>query len=150
MGRRYVEEARGRLELVRLARDRRLWATVAREAQEAVELLLKGALRLVAVEPARTHDVGDRIRRESGRFPPWFSAEVDHLAAISTEMAGDRGVAFCGDERQELGPQELFDEADAARALDQLEYVAGLVGQLLDRMAGNDAATPSSSDDGAD
>ena len=53
MGRRYVEEAAGRVELVRLATDRGLWATVVREAQEAVELFLKGALRLVAIEPAR-------------------------------------------------------------------------------------------------
>ena len=139
MGRRYVEEARGRLELVRLARDRRLWATVVREAQEAVELLLKGALRLVAVEPTRTHDVADLLRRESGRFPPWFSAQVDHLASISTEMAGGRGIAFYGDERQELGPQELFSEADGARALDQLEYVAGVVGGLLDAVDGGQA-----------
>ena len=138
MGRRYVEEARGRLELVRLARDRGLWATVVREAQEAVELLLKGALRLVAVEPARTHDVANLRRRESGRFPPWFTAQVDHLASISTEMAGERGIAFYGDERQDLGPQELFSEADASRALDQLEYVADTVGRLLAAVSGGE------------
>ena len=80
-------------------------ATVVRKAQEAVELLLKGALRLAAVEPARTHDVTDLLRRESGRFPSWFGEPVNHLAAISTEMAGDRGIAFYGDERHELGPQ---------------------------------------------
>lgn len=148
MGRRYVEEARGRLELVRLARDRRLWATVVREAQEAVELLLKGALRLVAVEPARTHDVADLLRRESRRFPPWFSAQIDYLASISTEMAGDRGIAFYGDERQDLGPQELFAEEDGARALDQLEYVAGVVGELLDTANGGEAPRVPPSPDG--
>ena len=52
MGRRYIEEARGRVELVRFAWERGLWATVVREAQESVELSLKGALRLGAVEPA--------------------------------------------------------------------------------------------------
>ena len=41
------------MELVRLAVERRFWATVVREAQECVELFLKGALRLVAVEPTR-------------------------------------------------------------------------------------------------
>ena len=53
MGRLYIEEAASRLELVRLAVERRFWATVVREAQECVELFLKGALRLVAVEPTR-------------------------------------------------------------------------------------------------
>jgi HEPN domain-containing protein len=96
MGRRYVEEAAGRVELVRLAADRGLWATVVREAQEAVELFLKGALRLVAIEPARTHDVGELLRQVGSRFPQWFRAEVDHLAAISTELAGDRGPAYSG------------------------------------------------------
>jgi HEPN domain-containing protein len=100
MGRRYVEEALGRTELVGLAQARGRWSTVVREAQEAVELLLKGALRLIAVEPARTHDVADLMRREAQRFPEWMRDEVDHLASISTEMAGDRGLAYYGDERQ--------------------------------------------------
>ena len=69
MGRRYIEEARGRLELVRLAMERDRFATVVREAQECVELLLKGALRIVAIEPARTHDVSEVLRRESAAFP---------------------------------------------------------------------------------
>jgi HEPN domain-containing protein len=142
IGRRYVEEARGRVELVRLAMDRGLWATVVREAQEAVELLLKGALRLTAIEPARTHDVADLLRQESARFPVWFHAEVEHLASISTEMAGQRGIAFYGDERQELGPQELFAEGDAKRALEQLEYVMGQVDRLLSEALGSHRGPP--------
>ena len=130
MGRRYVEEARGRIALVRLALERGLWATTVREAQECVELFLKGALRLVAVEPARTHDVAEVLRREAARFPPWFQSAVDQLATISTEMAGDRGIAFYGDERQELGPQELFDEKDARRSVRNLEFVAEVCTRL--------------------
>ncbi len=136
MARRYIEEGRGRIDLVRLAFERRLWATVVREAQECVELFLKGALRLVAVEPARTHDAAELLRRESARFPAWFGAEVEHLAAISTEMAGDRGIAFYGDERQSIGPQDLFDQRDAERALQNLDYVAGLCTRLLDAVGG--------------
>lgn len=131
MGRRYIEEARGRVELVQLAAERHLHATVVRESQEAVELFLKGALRLVAIEPARTHDVAEMLRREATRFPDWFRVEVNHLAVISTEMAGDRGIAFYGDERQALGPQDLFSHDDAERALGHLEYVASLVLRLL-------------------
>jgi HEPN domain-containing protein len=135
MGRRYVEEARGRTALVRLALDKALWAATVHEAQECVERFLKGALRLVAVEPARTHDVAEVLRREAGRFPEWFRSQVDDLATISTELAGDRGVAFYGDERQELGPQELFDEKDARRAVANLEFVARLCERLLSESA---------------
>ena len=72
MGRLYVEEARGRLVLVQVAIEKGLWAATVREAQECAELFLKGALRLVAVEPARTHDVAEVLRREASRFPEWF------------------------------------------------------------------------------
>jgi HEPN domain-containing protein len=71
------------------------------------------------------------LRREVNRFPEWFREAVDGLATISTDMAGDRGLAFYGDERQELGPQELFDEADARRAVRNLEVVAQLCERLL-------------------
>jgi HEPN domain-containing protein len=135
LGRLYLDEARGRLALVRLALDKGLWAATVREAQECVELFLKGALRLVAVEPTRTHDVAQVLRREADRFPEWFRPMVDHLATISTELAGDRGIAFYGDERQDLGPQELFDEKDAQRAVRNLEFVAQLCEQLMSESA---------------
>jgi len=131
MGRMLIAEGRGRMELVRLALDRQLWAVTVREAQECVELFLKGALRLVAVEPARTHDVGAMLRHEAQRFPAWFGAQVDHLASISAEMTGDRGIAFYGDERQGIGPQELFDGDDARRALENAEFVAEVCERLL-------------------
>lgn len=131
MGERYIAEARGRLDLVRLALGKSLWAATVREAQECVELFLKGALRIAAVEPTRTHDVAELLRREAARFPVWFRNEIDHLAAISTEMAGDRGIAFYGDERLGIGPQDLFEEADARRAMQNLEYVADLCERLL-------------------
>jgi HEPN domain-containing protein len=131
MGRQYVEEARGRMALVRLALETRLWATTVREAQECVELFLKGALRLVAVEPTRTHDVAVVLRQEAGRFPEWFRSVADRLATISAEMAGDRGPAFYGDERQNLGPQDLFDETDAREAMRSLEFVAEVCERLL-------------------
>lgn len=99
-----------------------LWTATVREAQECVELFLKGALRLVAVEPARTHDVAEMLRREVNRFPEWFRAAVDRLATISTEMAGDRGLAFYGDVRQELGPQES--RAGICAANDRRQHLA--------------------------
>jgi HEPN domain-containing protein len=127
----YIDEARGRMALVQVALQKGLWAATVREAQECVELFLKGALRLVAVEPARTHDVAEVLRREADRFPEWCRSVLEQLATISTDLAGDRGVAFYGDERQELGPQELFDDKDARRALRNLEFVAQVCERLL-------------------
>ena len=131
MGRQYIQEAGARPALVHLALERGMWAATVREAQECVELFLKGALRLVAVEPARTHDVAAALRSESARFPAWFGASIDAVAAISTKLAGDRGPAFYGDEQHGLGPQELFHEDDARRAVGDMGFVAELCTRLL-------------------
>ena len=104
MGRRYIEEALGRMELVRMAKERRRWSTVIREAQESAELFLKGALRLVAVEPAHTHDVADLLRRESARFTP-VSMRADRLTQRRRTIG-----------RIEAGLAETFgDDAGSAR-----------------------------------
>src|SRR4029077_10388264 len=134
MGRQYIEEAHRRVALVRLALERGMWAATVREAQECVELFLKGALRLVAVEPARTHDVAAALRSEAIRFPEWFRPSIDALAVISTKLAGDRGLAFYGDEQRELGPQELFDEESARQAVRDLELATELCVQLLSEL----------------
>jgi HEPN domain-containing protein len=88
-----VDEARGRVALVQVAIEKGLWAATVREAQECVELFLKGALRLVAVEPARTHDVAEVLRREVNRFPEWFRSAVDHGP---TAVAFARPASFMG------------------------------------------------------
>lgn len=77
------------------------------------------------------------MRSEAARFPEWFRLSIHALATISTQLAGDRGVAFYGDERQELGPQELFDAEDARRAVRNVEFVAELSGRLLSETQGD-------------
>ena len=119
----YFQEAEGRLRhLDALLADKR-FATVVREAQEVVELLLKAALRFVGIEPARTHDVSRILRGNASRFPDWFSAEIDELGRISTELAEDRGPSFYGDEARGLPPTELFHEEDALTALERARFV---------------------------
>jgi hypothetical protein len=80
------------------------------------------------------------LRREAHRLPEWFRAEVDRLATISTVLAGDCGIAFYGDERQEIGPQELFDEQDAQRAADNALYVGGRCERLLKESTSHECA----------
>ena len=51
-----------------------------RQCQEAVELLLKAALRYVGVEPPKLHDVGPLLRKERNKFPAWFQEKIDEFA----------------------------------------------------------------------
>lgn len=128
----YFQEAEGRLRyLDALLLDKR-FATVVREAQEVVELLLKAALRFVGIEPARTHDVSQIMRQNVGRFPDWFSASIEELSRISTELAQDRGPSFYGDEVRGIPPAELFHEEDARTALERARFVFSCCQRLLE------------------
>lgn len=113
MGKGYIKQAEGwHANLARMLKGRQ-WANVVRQAQECVELLLKGALRLVCVEPTRTHDVSDVLKSSATRFPVWFARHIPELAELSRQLAKDRGPSFYGDELAGIPPCDLFDESRA-------------------------------------
>ena len=54
----YLIKARKRLKILSVLLDEAAYSDVVREAQEIVELALKGMLRQVGIEPPKWHDVG--------------------------------------------------------------------------------------------
>jgi HEPN domain-containing protein len=131
MARGYLARAIARANALSVYVDAACWPDVVRESQEAVELFLKAALRLVTVEPMRTHDVGEILRANSAKFPDFFAEKIPDLAYISALLAGDRGAAFYGDERRGIPPDQLFDRADGERALEQVQFVRELCERLF-------------------
>lgn len=131
MARGYLARGLARTAALRAYFDAGAWPDVVRESQEAVEILLKAALRHVGLEPTRTHDVGEVLRVNSARFPDWFAAHIPDLTFISAALAGDRGPAFYGDERRGIPPDQLFDRADAERAMEQAAFVCDLCRRLI-------------------
>lgn len=131
MARGHLARAIARANALRSYFDAGCWPDVVREAQEAVELFLKAALRHVGVEPSRTHDPSEGLRAHASSFPPAFADRIPDLAFISTSLAGDRGPAFYGDERLQIPPDELFDRADAERAMEQVAFVRELCVKLV-------------------
>lgn len=105
---------------------------VVRQSQEAVELALKAALRIVGVEPPKWHDVGPILRRESSRFPEWFRQHIDELASISRALRKERELAMYGDEEAGIPPDELYSEVDGVESLERAKYVLTLVKKLLE------------------
>ncbi len=65
----YIEEARRRIRTAEQALSEKAYAYCIRQCQEAVELLLKAALRLVGIELPKWHDVGPVLVRFQDRFP---------------------------------------------------------------------------------
>jgi hypothetical protein len=60
----HVRRASARLLALDALFDAQSWADVVREAQEVVELALKGLLRISGVEPPRIHDVAEVLIAE--------------------------------------------------------------------------------------
>ena len=110
----YVGRAAIRLQALDVLHDQRGWADVVREAQEVVELALKGLLREHGVEPPRIHDVSEVLLAERARLPAALQPELEALAAVSRDLRRDRELAFYGAE--DLTPSGFYTKADADRA----------------------------------
>jgi HEPN domain-containing protein len=61
----YLIKARKRLKILPVLLDEAAYSDVVREAQEIVELALKGMLRQVGIEPPKWHGCGRAVERVS-------------------------------------------------------------------------------------
>jgi HEPN domain-containing protein len=131
MARAYVEEAARRVRTAQTALEEGAYAYCIRQCQEAVELLLKAALRLVGIEPPKWHDVGPVLVEFSSRFPSWFQQQIPELAAISRWLRREREPSMYGDEETGLPPTRLYTEPYARKALESCRLVYEAVSRLL-------------------
>ncbi len=129
LGTDYVRRAQVRLRALDVLYDGASWADVVREAQEIVELALKGLLRQSGIDPPRIHDVSEVLLEERERLPSELLPRVERLAAISKELRRDRELAFYGAE--DLTPSRFYGEGEAKRARDGAREVVGLVAPLV-------------------
>ncbi|MDW8062032.1 MAG: HEPN domain-containing protein [Nitrososphaerota archaeon] len=101
MARSYIEEAGRRLKVAEVMLKERAYAYCIRQSREAVELLLKAALRIVGVEPPKWHDVGPVLVEFPDRFPEWFREKIPELSATSRWLRREREPSMYGD--REIG-----------------------------------------------
>ncbi len=117
----YVKKAGDRLKVLDLLVREGAYSDVVREAQELVELALKGMLRAVGIEPPKLHDVGGLLLDHAQRFPPEVRGQLEALAAISKRLRKERELAFYGD--VDFIPTEEYSLKDAERARQEAETV---------------------------
>jgi HEPN domain-containing protein len=101
------------------------------EARTSSELVPKGALRFVGVDPPKRHDVHGVFARFIDRFPAEWRAALDELGEALDELAADRAPAFYGDEERGIPASELFGEEDARRAMSAADRLLDLYARLL-------------------
>lgn len=132
MARSYLRQAEERVKHAEEALRTGNYAFTIRQSQEAVELSLKGALRLVGIEPPKWHDVGPVLKRERGLFPEWFKERIDETASISRRLRREREPSMYGDEETGAPPDQLYSLMDAEEALQSSKTVLKLCLRLIE------------------
>ena len=127
----YLLKATKRLKILTVLLDEEAYSDVVREAQEIVELALKGMLRQVGVEPPRWHDVGGILREHRERLPAGVAPDVERLARISSALRKDRELSFYGE--IDFIPTEHYTKAHAQRALDDAVWVVSVAAMVIGR-----------------
>ena len=124
----YIWKAETRIDALEALNKRGNFSDVVREAQEAVELALKGMLRAVGVEPPKHHDVGGLLLEHRERFKEEIAKDLTHASAISKRLRKERELAFYGD--VDFIPTEEYTADDARRALDEAKWIVELSKKL--------------------
>jgi HEPN domain-containing protein len=117
----YFIKATKRFKILDVLLKEEAYSDVIREAQEIVELSLKGILREVGIEPPKWHDVGNLLLENSERFPGWFRRRIKKLAKISKVLRRERELSFYGD--IDFIPTEEYKIKDAKKAIKDTKFV---------------------------
>jgi HEPN domain-containing protein len=129
----YIDRAELTLEEARGAFEKEVYSLAIRRAQETCELSLKGALRYLAIEYPRDHDVSDILFKvkEIRQIPAWFNDKVEFMAGVSSDLARKRGPAFYGIERSVTPASKIFGRDEGLRALREVEEILKLCRRLI-------------------
>ena len=127
----YLAKVEARIEALRLFLARERYDVVIREAHEALELILKGALRFVGIDPPKRHDPAPVVLRHLDRFPEDWRRRAEEIRALSERLFAERGHAFYGDEDDLVPPSALFERGEAEEVIAAVERLVALYRDLL-------------------
>ncbi len=125
----YRIKAAKRLKILPVLLQEEAYSDVVREAQEIVELALKGILRQLGVEPPKWHDVGEALIAFSNRLDDETKALVPRMAEISKWLRKEREFSFYGD--IDFIPTEEYRLEDARRAIADATFVCSVAERVI-------------------
>ena len=125
----YLVKAQKRLKILDVLFQEETYSDVVREAQEIVELALKGLLRHVGIEPPKWHDVSSVLIENKALLPPRALKELTRMTRISKRLRKERELSFYGDE--DFIPTEEYDAADARDAIRDAKFVVKIVSAAM-------------------
>ena len=134
LARAYLTKAQARLKALAVLRDAGAHSDVVREAQELVELALKGMLRAVGIEPPKFHDVGPLLVEHRAKFSGNVGERLARAAEISRRLRRERELAFYGD--IDFVPTEQYSAEDGTRAYDEAAWIVTLAEEVIGQLPG--------------
>lgn len=129
----YLERALVRIEILPIFISKNAHADAVRECQEAVELLLKGVLRKVGIDPPRWHDVSKAINEYAALFGPEFRSEMARVTKISMELRKEREISFYGEE--DFLPSESYTREQAEAWIHEVKWLSEVIKREFARAA---------------
>ena len=129
LARSYLTKARVRLTILPVLFDAAAYSDVVREAQEIVELALKGMLRQAGVEPPHWHDVGGLVKDTANDLPVSWQRRSTVPLPFRHGFAKEREFAFYGD--IDFLPTEQYDAGAAQRAIDDARFVVTVADRVI-------------------
>jgi HEPN domain-containing protein len=107
----YLIRAGSRLKALEVLFREQSYPDVIRESQEILELVLKGYLRSLKIDPPKWHDVGSILVENKNILHADVITELDMIVDVSKYLRKERENAFYGDD--DLIPLSSYDEKQA-------------------------------------
>lgn len=130
LARSYLIKAQKRLKALRVLKEEDAHSDVVREAQEIVELALKGVLRAMGIEPPKYHDVGGLLMEHAAKLGAALQEDLPRAAAISARLRKERELSFYGD--IDFVPTEQYVAEDSTRAYDDAAWIVELARRAIE------------------
>lgn len=115
LARDYFRRVRVRRQVLDLLFHAGEYADVVREAQELLELALKGMLRWAGIDPPRWHDVGAVLEEHADLLPPDIQPVLGDIVKASARLRKERESAFYGE--IDIIPGKTYDAVWAQEAM---------------------------------
>ena len=125
----YLIKATKRLRILQVLFDDEAFSDVVREAQEIVELCLKGVLRQIGIEPPHWHDVSPMLVEYRERLPQPIDEQIGRIVEVSGWLRKEREFAFYGD--IDFIPTEEYAHRDAQRAIADARWIVSIAALVI-------------------
>jgi len=125
----YLKQASIRVEILPEYLKRGGYNIVIREAQEAVELAMKGIVRKLGIEPPKWHDVGPILQERLDDLPQIDDINWMSLIAISQRLRKERELSFYGD--IDFLPMDNYTETQALEAIADAQQVLDVADRVI-------------------